>query len=154
MPQIEVTFDIDANGIVTVSARDLETGKQQSITITGTSNLSEEEIQRAMRDAAMYASQDAEKKAAVEALNAGESTMYRVNTALGSKAGKALDKESKNRIKEAERVLEKQARHKKPEKDDAGGHQSPCRCARSARIRRRAPCFAAWEAEQRGAPNP
>ena len=116
MPQIEVTFDIDANGIVTVSARDLETGKQQSITITGTSNLSEEEIQRAMRDAAAYASQDAEKKAAVEALNAAESTMYRVNTALGSKAGKALDREHKNPIKEAERALEKQARHKKPEK--------------------------------------
>src|SRR5699024_8529396 len=101
VPQIEVTFDIDANGIVTVSAKDLETGKQQSITITGTSNLSEEEIQRAMRDAAMYASQDAERKAAIEALNAAESTVYRVNTALGSKAGKALNRDSRNRIKEA-----------------------------------------------------
>ena len=134
VPQIEVTFDIDANGIVTVSARDLETGKQQSITITGTSNLSEEEIQRAMRDAAAYASQDAEKKAAVEALNAGESTMYRVNTALGSKAGKALDKESKNRIKEAERALVKQMRHKKAEKMTPRGHPQPGRGAGGAGV--------------------
>ena len=153
MPQIEVTFDIDANGIVTVSARDLETGKQQSITITGTSNLSEEEIQRAMRDAAAYASQDAEKKAAVEALNAAESTMYRVNTALGSKAGKALDKESKNRIKEAERALEKQARHKKPEKMTPEDTKALV-AAREALESVAAPLLAAWEAEQRGAPNP
>lgn len=116
VPQIEVTFDIDANGIVTVSAKDLETGKQQSITISGTSHLSEEEIQRVMRDAAMYAGQDKERKAAIEALNAAESTMYRVNTALGSKTGKALDRESRSRIKEAERALEKAARHKKAEK--------------------------------------
>ena len=153
VPQIEVTFDIDANGIVTVSARDLETGKQQSITITGTSNLSEEEIQRAMRDAAAYASQDAEKKAAVEALNAAESTMYRVNTALGSKAGKALDREHKNPIKEAERALEKQARHKKPEKMTPEDTKALV-AAREALESVAAPLLAAWEAEQRGAPNP
>ena len=153
VPQIEVTFDIDANGIVTVSARDLETGKQQSITITGTSNLSEEEIQRAMRDAAAYASQDAEKKAAVEALNAAESTMYRVNTALGSKAGKALDREHKNLIKEAERALEKQMRHKKPEKMTPEDTKALV-AAREALESVAAPLLAAWEAEQRGAPNP
>lgn len=116
VPQIEVTFDIDANGIVKVSAKDLDTGKEQSITISGTSNLSEEQIQRAMRDAAMYASQDAERKGAIEALNAAESTLYRVNTALGSKTGKALDRETRSRIKEAERALERATRHKKAEK--------------------------------------
>ena len=116
VPQIEVTFDIDANGIVTVSARDLGTGKQQSITITGSSNLSEQEIRRAMDDAAAFAGQDQERKAAIEALNAAEAAIYRVNSALGSKEGKELDKDTKNRIKEAEKNLERLTHHKKPEK--------------------------------------
>ena len=116
VPQIEVTFDIDANGIVTVSARDLGTGKQQSITITGSSNLSEQEIRRAMDDAAAFAGQDQERKAAIEALNAAEAAIYRVNSALGSKEGKELDKDTKNRIKEAEKNLKRLPRHKKPEK--------------------------------------
>ena len=116
VPQIEVTFDIDANGIVTVSARDLGTGKQQSITITGSSNLSEQEIRRAMDDAAAFAGQDQERKAAIEALNAAEAAIYRANSALGSKVGKELDKDTKNRIKEAEKNLERLTRHKKPEK--------------------------------------
>ena len=116
VPQIEVTFDIDANGIVTVSARDLGTGKQQSITITGSSNLSEQEIRRAMDDAAAFAGQDQERKAAIEALNAAEAAIYRVNSALGSKEGKELDKDTKTRIKEAEKNLERLTRHKKPEK--------------------------------------
>ena len=133
VPQIEVTFDIDANGIVTVSAKDLETGKQQSITITGTSNLSEEEIQRAMRDAAMYASQDAERKAAIEALNAAESTVYRVNTALGSKAGRAL---------------ERAMRHKKAEKMTPEDTQNLVK-AREALESVSASLIVAWEAESR-----
>ena len=116
VPQIEVTFDIDANGIVTVSAKDLGTGKEQSITISGTSNLSEEDIQRAMRDAAMYASQDQERKTAIEALNAAESTTYRVNSALGSKSAKALDRDTKNKIKDATKALERTTKHKKAEK--------------------------------------
>ena len=109
VPQIEVTFDIDANGIVTVSARDLGTGKQQSITITGSSNLSEQEIRRAMDDAAAFAGQDQERKAAIEALNAAEAAVYRANSALGSKVGKELDKDTKNRIKEAEKNLERES---------------------------------------------
>lgn len=150
VPQIEVTFDIDANGIVTVSAKDLETGKHQSITITGTSNLSEEEIQRAMRDAAMYAGQDKERKAAVEALNAAESALYRVNTALGSKAGKALDRESKNHIKEAEKALEKQTRRKKAETMTPVDTQAVVE-AREQMEQAAASLLAAWESEQRTA---
>lgn len=150
VPQIEVTFDIDANGIVTVSAKDLETGKHQSITITGTSNLSEEEIQRAMRDAAMYAGQDKERKAAVEALNAAESALYRVNTALGSKAGKALDRESKNHIKEAEKALEKQTRRKKAETMAPADTQAVVE-AREQLEQAAASLLAAWESEQRTA---
>ena len=150
VPQIEVTFDIDANGIVTVSAKDLETGKHQSITITGTSNLSEEEIQRAMRDAAMYAGQDKERKAAIEALNAAESTLYRVNTALGSKAGKSLDRETKGRIKEAERNLEKQTRRKKAETMTPTDTQAVV-AAREALEQIAAALLTAWETEQRTA---
>ena len=150
VPQIEVTFDIDANGIVTVSAKDLETGKHQSITITGTSNLSEEEIQRAMRDAAMYAGQDKERKAAIEALNAAESALYRVNTALGSKAGKALDRESKSHIKEAEKALEKQTRRKKAETMTPVDTQAVVE-AREQLEQAAASLLAAWESEQRTA---
>ncbi len=148
VPQIEVTFDIDANGIVTVSAKDLETGKHQSITITGTSNLSEEEIQRAMRDAAMYAGQDKERKAAIEALNAAESALYRVNTALGSKAGKSLDRETKSRIKEAEKALEKQTRRKKAETMTPADTQAVVN-AREALEQMAAVLLTAWETEQR-----
>lgn len=150
VPQIEVTFDIDANGIVTVSAKDLGTGKQQSITITGTSNLSEEEIQRAMRDAAMYAGQDKEHKAAIEALNAAESALYRVNTALGSKAGKALDRDSKSRIKEAEKALEKQIRRKKAQTMSPEETQAVV-TARENLEQAAASLLTAWETEQRTA---
>lgn len=150
VPQIEVTFDIDANGIVTVSAKDLETGKHQSITITGTSNLSEEEIQRAMRDAAMYAGQDKERKAAIEALNAAESTLYRVNTALGSKAGKSLDRETKGRIKDAEKNLEKQTRRKKAETMTPADTQAVV-SARENLEQTAAVLLTAWETEQRTA---
>ena len=147
VPKIEVTFDIDANGIVKVSAKDLDTGKQQGITITGSSNLSEEEIQRAMRDAAVFAGQDQERKAALEALNAAEASLYRVNTALGSKAGKALDRETKNKIKEAQRALEKLIRHKKAEKLTPADVQA-IQAAREALADVATPLVNQWESEQ------
>ena len=145
VPQIEVTFDIDANGIVTVSARDLGTGKQQSITITGSSNLSEQEIRRAMDDAAAFAGQDQERKAAIEALNAAEAAIYRANSALGSKEGKALDKDTKNRIKEAEKNLERLTRHKKPEKMTPQDTQA-LNAAREALQAQTKDLVARWEA--------
>ena len=147
VPKIEVTFDIDANGIVKVSAKDLDTGKQQGITITGSSNLSEEEIQRAMRDAAVFAGQDKERKAALEALNAAEAALYRVNTALGSKAGKELDRETKGKIKEAERNLEKVTRHKKAEKLTPADVQA-INAAREALSAIATPLVTRWESEQ------
>ena len=148
VPKIEVTFDIDANGIVKVSAKDLDTGKEQGITITGSSNLSEEEIQRAMRVAAAFAGQDKERKAALEAPNAAEAALYRVNTALGSKAGKELDRETKNHIKEAERALEKATRHKKAEKLTPADVQA-INAAREALSSLSAPLVARWESEQK-----
>ena len=148
VPKIEVTFDIDANGIVKVSAKDLDTGKEQGITITGSSNLSEEEIQRAMREAAAFAGQDKERKAALEALNAAEAALYRVNTALGSKAGKELDRETKTHIKEAERALEKATRHKKAEKLTPADVQA-INAARENLSALAAPLVARWESEQK-----
>ena len=148
VPQIEVTFDIDANGIVKVSARDRDTGREQGITITGSSNLSEEEIQRAMRDAAMYAGQDKERRAAIEAYNAAESTLYRVNTALGSPAGKALDRNTRSHIKEAEKTLEKAVRHKKPETLTAQ-EVTVILNAREALEQAAAQLLAQWEAGQK-----
>ena len=116
VPQIEVTFDIDANGIVKVSAKDLDTGKQQGITITGTSHLTEEEIRRAMRDAAAFAGRDKQRREALEAMNAAEAALYRVNTALNSRVGKELDRDTRLHIKEAVRRLERTLRRKKAER--------------------------------------
>ena len=152
VPQIEVTFDIDANGIVTVSARDMGTGKEQSITISGSSNLSEEEIRRAMDDAAMYAGQDKERRAAMEALNAGEAAVYRANSALGSSAGKALDKETRNRIKDASKNLEKLTRRKKAEKLTPADVQA-INAAREELERLDANVVAQWEATESARPD-
>lgn len=99
VPQIEVTFDIDVNGILSVSARDLGTGKEQHITITASSNLSEDEIQRAVYEAANYETLDAERKQAVDARNEAETLALRVEAALASKAKKSLDRTQKNQIK-------------------------------------------------------
>ena len=147
VPKIEVTFDIDANGIVKVKARDMDTGKQQSITISGTSNLTEDEIKRAKENAAAFAGQDKERKAALEALNAGEAALYRVKTALGSKAGKALDRETRTKIKEAERTLERVLKHKKADKLTPVDVNA-INTAREALSAVAAPLVARWESEK------
>ena len=76
VPQIEVTFDIDANGIVHVSAKDLGTGKEQSMTITGGSALSKDDIARMMEDAESHAEEDRQRKEEAEVRNAGDSLLY------------------------------------------------------------------------------
>lgn len=76
VPQIEVTFDIDANGIVHVSAKDTSTGKEQTIAITSSTNLTEEDINKAIKDAEMHASEDAKKKEQIEVKNNAESLIY------------------------------------------------------------------------------
>ena len=82
IPQIEVTFDIDANGIVHVTAKDLGTGKEQKITITSNTNLSEEEIERKVKEAEMNAEADKAKKERIEAVNQAESTVYQTEKTL------------------------------------------------------------------------
>ena len=88
VPQIEVTFDIDANGIVNVSAKDLGTGKEQHITITSSTNMSKEDIDRAVKEAEQYAAEDARIKEAVEARNAGDQMVYQAEKTLGDMGDK------------------------------------------------------------------
>lgn len=97
VPQIEVTFDIDANGIVHVSAKDLDTGREQSITITAGSNLSETEIERAMRDAAEYAEADSTRMDAFEAINESKQLINDAQAKLKTEK-KTIDKMRKNQI--------------------------------------------------------
>lgn len=113
VPQIEVTFEIDANGIVKVSARDLGTGNSQEITISSTTNMSEEDIRRAMEDAKQYEERDRERKAAMDVRNEGERLAYEAEQALSSH--KELDKETKRRIKEDTAALKKAVQRTKPE---------------------------------------
>ena len=82
VPQIEVTFDIDANGIVNVSAKDLGTGKEQHITITAGSNMSDDEIEKAVREAAQYEAEDKKRKDAIDARNDADSAVFQIEKAL------------------------------------------------------------------------
>ena len=94
VPQIEVTFDIDANGIVNVSAKDLGTGKEQHITITAGSNMSESEIDKAVKEAAEFEAQDKKRKEAIDTKNNADSMVFQVENAL-KEAGDKLDANDK-----------------------------------------------------------
>ncbi|MGN0315466.1 MAG: molecular chaperone DnaK [Fusicatenibacter sp.] len=98
VPQIEVTFDIDANGILKVSARDLDTGKEQSITITADDRMSDTEIEQAIRDAKQYASQDEFRKEALEVAGDAQHLINRVQRAL-NEGGKQIEKPVKKQVK-------------------------------------------------------
>jgi molecular chaperone DnaK len=104
VPQIEVTFDIDANGIVSVSAKDMATGKAQSIQITASSGLTQEEIERLVKDAELHASEDRQKKELVQARNAADAQIYAVEKAL-SDLGPNLDSSSRSQAEAAVREL-------------------------------------------------
>lgn len=83
MPQIEVTFDIDANGIVTVSAKDKATGKEQQITIRSSGGLSEDEIEKMVKEAELHAQRDTERKALIDIRNQADTTIYSIEKSLG-----------------------------------------------------------------------
>ncbi|GMH23683.1 hypothetical protein Nepgr_025526 [Nepenthes gracilis] len=83
MPQIEVTFDIDANGIVTVSAKDKSTGKEQQITIRSSGGLSEDEIENMVKEAELHAQKDQERKSLIDTKNTADTTIYSVEKSLG-----------------------------------------------------------------------
>ena len=115
VPQIEVTFDIDANGILTVSAQDKKTGKAQSITITANDRMSEDEIQQAIRDAEMYAASDGVYKDSMEAMSEARTLIQKVEQALKDK-GKSIDKADKKQIKADVAALNKALFKCKPDK--------------------------------------
>ncbi|OMP13508.1 Heat shock protein 70 family [Corchorus olitorius] len=105
MPQIEVTFDIDANGILHVSAKDKATGKENKITIKANSGLSEEEIQRMEEDAAKYADEDKKLRELVDARNQADSVLHSVKKSL-AEHGDKIEADEKAKIEDAIKELE------------------------------------------------
>ena len=105
IPQIEVTFDIDANGIVHVSAKDLGTGKAQSMTISGGSALPKDEIERMMRDAESHADEDKKRKEEAETRNAGDSLVYQTEKFLKDNADKLNEGEAASKKGEVESAM-------------------------------------------------
>ncbi len=99
-PQIEVSFDMDANGILNVSAKDLGTGKEQKITITASSGLSKEEVERMRRDAELHATEDAKRKEEVETRNQAESFCYQVENTLKESSDK-IPQEQRTKVEKA-----------------------------------------------------
>ena len=91
VPQIEVTFDIDANGIVAVSAKDLGTGKEQSITITASTNMSKEDVEKAVKEAEQYAEEDKKQKEKIETRNAADQMVYQTEKTITDLAEKLTD---------------------------------------------------------------
>jgi molecular chaperone DnaK len=114
IPQIEVTFDIDANGIVSVSAKDMGTGKEQSIKITASSGLSEEEIKNLVRDAELHSEEDKKKRALVDARNTADSMIYSTEKSLKEEAAN-VDEATKGNINQAIEKLKKAMEGDNPE---------------------------------------
>ncbi len=106
IPQIEVTFDIDANGIVNVSAKDQATGKEQSIQITASSGLSQEEIDELIKDAELHAEDDKKKKDLVEARNSADALVYSTERSIQD-LGDKVDDETKSKVEDAVAALKK-----------------------------------------------
>ncbi len=114
VPQIEVTFDIDANGIVNVSAKDLGTGREQHITITAGSNMSDAEIERAVKEAAEFEAQDKKRKEAVDAKNDAESMVFQVEKAI-EEVGDKIDPSDKAAVEADAQRLKELAQKANPE---------------------------------------
>jgi molecular chaperone DnaK len=106
LPQIEVTFDLDANGILHVSAKDMGTGKEQSIKITASSGLSEDEINKMQQDAELHAEEDKKRKELVEAVNQADSLVYATEKSLKD-LGDKVDAETKSKVEEEIESLKK-----------------------------------------------
>ena len=108
VPQIEVTFDIDANGIVNVSAKDLGTGKEQHITITSSTNMSKEDVEKAVHEAEQYAAEDAKRKEEIDTRNQGDQMVYQTERTLeelGDKVNAAEKAEVESKLNELKETL-------------------------------------------------
>jgi molecular chaperone DnaK len=114
VPQIEVTFDIDANGIVSVSAKDLGTGKEQKITVTGAQRLDESDVEKMQKDAEAHAEEDKKKRDEIETINKADTLIYTTEKTMKDMKGKVDDKkldEIKKHVDELKKLME-------PEKKD------------------------------------
>ena len=132
VPQIEVTFDIDANGIVNVSAKDLGTGKEQHITITSSTNMSKEDIDKAVKEAEQFAAEDAKKKEEIDVRNQADQVVYQTEKALEdakdkiSADDKATVEAALNKLKDALKGTDVAAiKAKLAEKSGRNAGQSP-----------------------------
>ena len=114
VPQIEVTFDIDANGIVNVSAKDLGTGKEQHITITSGSNMSDSEIDKAVKEAAEYEAQDKKKKEAIDVRNDADAMVFQTEKAM-EEVGDKIDAADKTAVEEDLKALKELVEKTNPE---------------------------------------
>ena len=114
VPQIEVTFDIDANGIVNVSAKDLGTGKEQHITITSGTSMSDDEIEKAVKEAAQYEAEDKKRKEAVDAKNDADSFVFQTEKAM-EEVGDKLDASDKENVEAELKTLKELAEKADPE---------------------------------------
>ncbi len=114
IPQIEVTFDIDANGIVNVSAKDLGTGKEQHITITSGTSMSDDEIEKAVKEAAQYEAEDKKRKEAVDAKNDADSFVFQTEKAM-EEVGDKLDASDKESVEAELKTLKELAEKADPE---------------------------------------
>ena len=114
IPQIEVTFDIDANGIVNVSAKDLGTGKEQHITITSGTSMSDDEIEKAVKEAAQYEAEDKKRKEAVDAKNDADSFVFQTEKAM-EEVGDKLDASDKENVEAELKALKELAEKADPE---------------------------------------
>lgn len=118
VPQIEVTFDIDANGILTVSAKDKATGKSQEIKITGSSGLSDSEIDKMVQDAELHKEEDAKRKEVIEARNTADSLVYQSEKSLSEVKDDALSAEDKTNIQKAIDELKEVLKNENASKDE------------------------------------
>lgn len=118
VPQIEVTFDIDANGILTVSAKDKATGKSQEIKITGSSGLSDSEIDKMVKDAELHKEEDAKRKEVIEARNTADSLVYQTEKSLNEVKGEALSDDDRANIQKAIDALKETLKNENASKEE------------------------------------
>jgi molecular chaperone DnaK len=148
VPQIEVTFDIDANGIVNVSAKDKGTGREQKITITASSNMSDEDIEKAIKEAELHAAEDKERKEKVETKNQAESTVYQTEKTLNDMGDKLSD-EDKAPVNEAVARLKDAIA-----KDDTAAMKTETEAVTQALYKVSEKLYSAAGGAASGAPNP
>lgn len=118
VPQIEVTFDIDANGILTVSAKDKATGKSQEIKITGSSGLSDSEIDKMVKDAELHKEEDAKRKEVIEARNTADSLVYQTEKSLSEVKDEALSDDDRANIQKAIDALKETLKNENASKEE------------------------------------